>query len=157
MNITFNAGIDYWALEAGTANAVKVKSSSENRSKQSTSGPNCYDDPAVVDSWGETAEPSAVYDGVAALAHTLAAPKVALGALVAAAEEKLTDVSRLPSKYYSFTDHCDVSGTDCLISQTGYTGAYGEAQKAPAPELTLDAEPIVTPPPETQDGENGTL
>lgn len=88
-NQTFNAGIDYWALESGTTNAVKVKSSSENRSKQSTSGPNCYDDPAVVDSWGETAEPSAVYDVVAALAHTLAAPKVTLGALVDAANSQI--------------------------------------------------------------------
>ncbi len=38
---------------------------------------------------------------------------------------KLTDASRLPSKYYSFAEHCDVSGTDCLISQTGYTGEFG--------------------------------
>lgn len=89
MNVTFNSGIDYWALESGTTNAVKVKSSSENRSKQSTSGPNCFDDPAVGDSWGETAEPSAVYDVVAALAHTLAAPKVTLGALVAAADSQI--------------------------------------------------------------------
>lgn len=88
-NATFNSGIDYWALESGTTNAVKVKSSSENRSKQSISGPNCFDDPAVVDSWGETAEPSAVYDVVAALAHTLAAPKVTLGALVAAADSQI--------------------------------------------------------------------
>lgn len=89
MTVTFNSGIDYWALEQGTTNAVKVKSSSENRSKQSTSGPNSFDDPAVGDSWGETAEPSAVYDVVAALTHTLAAPKVTLGALVAAADSQI--------------------------------------------------------------------
>ena len=89
-NQTFNTGIDYWSLESGTSNAVKVKSSRENRSKQSTSSPNSYDDPAVVDSWGETAEPSSDYDVVAALTHTLASPKVTLGALVAAGSSNVS-------------------------------------------------------------------
>ena len=35
-NQTFNAGIDYFALESGTSNALKVTASNENRSKQST-------------------------------------------------------------------------------------------------------------------------
>lgn len=89
-NQTFNAGIDYWALESATTNAVKVKSSRENRSTQSTSGPNCFDDPAVVDSWGETAAPEAEYDVVAALSHTLASPKITLGSLIAAASSQIS-------------------------------------------------------------------
>ena len=43
-NATFNAGIDYFGLETATSNALKVKSSAENRSKQSASGANCYGD-----------------------------------------------------------------------------------------------------------------
>lgn len=60
-NATFNAGIDYFGLETETSNALKVTESNENRSKQSTSGANTYGDAAVVDSWGETAAPSASY------------------------------------------------------------------------------------------------
>lgn len=89
-NQTFNSGIDYWALETATTNAVKVKSSRENRSKQSTNSPNCYDDPAVVDSWGEAAAPSADYDVVAALTHTLASPKITLGSLIAAGSSQIS-------------------------------------------------------------------
>lgn len=63
-NATFNAGIDYFGLEAGSSDKIKVKSSAENRSKQSTSGANSYGDAAVVDSWGDTAAPSAEYDVV---------------------------------------------------------------------------------------------
>lgn len=84
-NATFNAAIDYFAIETGTANAAKVVSSDENRSKQSTSGPNSYDDAAVVDSWGEAAAPSSEYDIVASMAHTAASPKITLGVLIAAA------------------------------------------------------------------------
>lgn len=61
-NATFNAGIDYFGLETASSNKIKVKSSAENRSKQSTSGANNYGDAVVVDSWGETAAPSAEYD-----------------------------------------------------------------------------------------------
>ena len=39
--------------------------------------------------------------------------------------KKLTEAGNLPEKYYWFREHCDVAGTDCLISQTGYTGEYG--------------------------------
>ena len=60
-NPTFNAGIDYFGLVDSSADALKVTSSSENRTKQSASGPNIYGDAAVVDSWGETAAPSAEY------------------------------------------------------------------------------------------------
>jgi len=38
---------------------------------------------------------------------------------------KLMDVSLLPDRYYSFKDHLDVQGIECLISQTGYTGEFG--------------------------------
>lgn len=68
-NPTFNAGIDYFGLGASSSDALKVTSSSENRSKQSTSGPNCYDDAAKVDSWGETAAPSAEYTVVKPLSQ----------------------------------------------------------------------------------------
>ena len=60
-NPTFNAGVDYFSFGGSSADALKVTSSSENRSKQSASGPNLYGDAAVVDSWGETAAPSAEY------------------------------------------------------------------------------------------------
>ena len=63
-NATFNAGIDYFGLEEATSNALKVKSSAENRSKQSASGANSYGDIKVVDSWGETAAPTAEYQVV---------------------------------------------------------------------------------------------
>ncbi len=70
MNPTFNAGIDYFGLETATSGALKVVSSNENRSKQSASGANLYGDAAVVDSWGETAAPSAEYKVVAALTQS---------------------------------------------------------------------------------------
>lgn len=66
-NPTFNAGIDYFGLGASSTDALKVTSSNENRSKQSASGANLYGDAAVVDSWGETAAPSAEYAVVKAL------------------------------------------------------------------------------------------
>lgn len=68
-NPTFNAGIDYFGLETASSNALKVKSSAENRNKSSASGANLYGDVAVVDSYGETAAPSAEYDVVSALTH----------------------------------------------------------------------------------------
>lgn len=61
-NETFNAGIDYFGLESATSNALKVKSSSENRTKQSTQGANTYGDTKAVDSWGDTAAPTAEYE-----------------------------------------------------------------------------------------------
>lgn len=84
-NETFNSGVDHFGLQSGTSNALKVVSSSENISKQSQSGPNNWDDPAVVDSWGETADPSSEYEVVSQLVHALATPKITLGALVSAA------------------------------------------------------------------------
>ena len=63
-NPTFNAGIDYFGLETATSNAVKVTDSAENRSKQSASGANSYGDTVAVDSFGETAAPTANYQVV---------------------------------------------------------------------------------------------
>lgn len=67
-NATFNAGIDYFGLETATTNALKVKSSAENRSKQSSSGANSYGDITVVDTFGDTAAPFSEYKVRAALA-----------------------------------------------------------------------------------------
>jgi len=64
-NATFNQGIDYFGLVAQSNPKLKVKSSAENRSKQSASGANSYGDIKVVDSYGETSEPSAEYDVIA--------------------------------------------------------------------------------------------
>ena len=67
MSSQFNAAVDYFGLEAATTiqssglTGLKVVSSSENRTKQATSGPNSYGDAAVVDAYGETAAPSAEY------------------------------------------------------------------------------------------------
>ena len=36
-----------------------------------------------------------------------------------------TITNRLPQKYYSFIDHVDLGGIDCLLSRTGYTGEDG--------------------------------
>ena len=89
-NPTFNAGIDYFGLVSGTSNALKVTGSNENRSIQSTNGPNLYGDAAVVDSWGETAAPSSDYQIVADLANTLASPKFTLGSIIAAGSSNIS-------------------------------------------------------------------
>ena len=68
-NPTYNKAIDYFGLEDASSDALKLKSSAENRSIQTASGANTYGDAAVVDSYGETAAPSAEYDVVDALAH----------------------------------------------------------------------------------------
>ena len=69
MNATYNAAIYYFGLGAATSNAMKLKSSAENRSIQSTSGAITYGDAAVVDTYGETCAPSAEYDVVDEVAH----------------------------------------------------------------------------------------
>ncbi|TAH68883.1 MAG: glycine cleavage system aminomethyltransferase GcvT [Anaerolineaceae bacterium] len=38
---------------------------------------------------------------------------------------KLTDSDLLPVKYYTFKDNIDLSGINCMISKTGYTGEAG--------------------------------
>ncbi|NLP33918.1 MAG: glycine cleavage system aminomethyltransferase GcvT [Clostridiales bacterium] len=39
--------------------------------------------------------------------------------------KKLADSSKLPVKYYTFTDNVSVAGVNCLVSRTGYTGEDG--------------------------------
>lgn len=90
-----NAGIDYFSLMSVTSNALKVTSSNENRSIQTASGSNTEGDVAVVDSYGETAAPSAEYDVVGAIAHDPLASSdpttiFTLGALIAAADSNLS-------------------------------------------------------------------
>lgn len=39
--------------------------------------------------------------------------------------KKIADEAALPTKYYTFVEHCKVAGKDCLVSRTGYTGEFG--------------------------------
>ena len=92
---SFNQGIDYFALETATSNALKVKSSAENQSGQTATGPNTEGDVAAVDAYGETAAPSAEYDVVGAIAHNPTADSnpttiFTLGTLVTAANSHLS-------------------------------------------------------------------
>lgn len=92
---SYNQGIDYFALEAATSNALKVKGSNENQSIQSTSGANTEGDPAAVDTYGETAAPSADYDVVAAISHDPIADSdptnlFTLGTLISATDSRLS-------------------------------------------------------------------
>lgn len=50
---------------------------------------------------------------------------------------KLTEASNIPEKYYTFIDHVQVAGVECLVSQTGYTGEDGY-------ELYCDPKDAVT-------------
>lgn len=38
---------------------------------------------------------------------------------------KVADAAVLPAGYYTFVEHVDVAGVDCLVSRTGYTGEDG--------------------------------
>lgn len=64
MSVTYNKGIDYFGLETTTSDALKVTSSSENRSMQTSTGPNTYGDIVAVDAYGDTAAPTAEYQVV---------------------------------------------------------------------------------------------
>lgn len=61
MSQTYNQAIDYFGLETTLSNSVKVTSSSENRSMQTSTGPNTYGDIVAVDAYGDTAAPQAEY------------------------------------------------------------------------------------------------
>ena len=146
-NQTFNAGIDYFALESGTSNALKVTASNENRSKQSTSGANTYGDAAAVDSWGETAAPSSDYLVVAAVAHTLASPKITLGNLVAAGSSNIK---------IDGTDAPVVVGSLSINTQTGSAptvSVSGQAVQTGATALRTYVPPAfsLSPRPRAQD------
>lgn len=137
-NQTFNAGIDYFALESGTSDALKVTSSNENRSKQSTSGANTYGDAAAVDSWGETAAPSSDYLVVAAVQHTLASPKITLGNLVAAGSSNIK---------IGGTDAPVVVGSLSINTQTGSAptvSVSGQAVQSGATALRSYCVPAFT-------------
>ena len=139
-NPTFNAAIDYFGLMSGTSNAVKVTGSKENRSIQSTSGPNLYGDAAVVDSWGETAAPSSDYQIVADLANTLAAPKFTLGTLIAAGSSSISiGGSAVPVALGSVTIGTQMGQAPTLSAsgQALHTGAAAlRCYKLPAFTLT---------------------
>lgn len=38
---------------------------------------------------------------------------------------RVMEEADIPEKYYTFYDHVTVSGCECLVSQTGYTGEHG--------------------------------
>lgn len=59
---TLNAHIDYFGLVASSNGALKIVESAENKAKTSVAGANLYGDITVVDSFGETAAPSASYE-----------------------------------------------------------------------------------------------
>lgn len=138
-NPTFNAGIDYFGLEAATSDAVKVTSSVENRSKQSASGANCYDDAAVVDSWGESAAPSSEYLVVSALSHTTTSPKVTLGVLVASSNISIgTSDSEVPVVIGGLSIQTQVGSSPKMVvnGQAVHAGAL-ELRNYRVPAFTL--------------------
>lgn len=59
---TLNAHVDYFGLVKSSNGALKIVDSAENRAKTSVSGANLYGDITVVDSFGETAAPTANYE-----------------------------------------------------------------------------------------------
>lgn len=83
MSATFNAAKDYFKLVPDSSPKLKVKSSSENRTKQTATGPNTPGDTVVVDGYSETAAPSAEYEVIADMA---AADLPVLGKVIAAAD-----------------------------------------------------------------------
>lgn len=87
MSTTFNKAVDYFKLVADSSPKLKIKSSNENRSKQTASGQNTHGDTVVVDGYGETAAPSAEYEVIADMA---AADLPILGSVVAAANSGIS-------------------------------------------------------------------
>lgn len=83
MSITFNKAKDYFRLVAPSSPKLQIKSSNENRSMQTASGPNTHGDAVVVDGYGETAAPSAEYE---VIDDMTAADLPILGAVTAAAD-----------------------------------------------------------------------
>lgn len=87
MSKTFNKASDYFKLVAPQSPKLKIKSSNENRSMQTASGPNSHGDTVVVDGYGETAAPSAEYE---VIADMTAADLPILGTVTAAADSGIT-------------------------------------------------------------------
>jgi len=121
MSTTFNKAIDYFKLVASSSPKLKIKSSSENRSKETASGQNTHGDTVVVDSYGETAAPSAEYEVIADMA---AADLPVLGKVVAA----------------------DSTNPDIKIGGTGRPVALGSitisTQTGSAPTITASGQAI---------------
>lgn len=59
---TMNAHVDYFGLVESSGGALKITDSAENKSNTSVSGANLYGDITVVDTFGETAAPTANYE-----------------------------------------------------------------------------------------------
>ena len=59
---TLNAHVDYFGLVQSSGGALKITDSAENKSNTSVSGANLYGDITVVDTFGETAAPTANYE-----------------------------------------------------------------------------------------------
>lgn len=116
---TFNQAKDYYELVAAQSPKLKVKSSNENRSMQTASGPNTPGDTVVVDGYGETAAPSSEYE---VIADMTAADLPVLGKVTAAAN---SDIS------IGGTAHPVVLGTLSISTQTGS-----------APTLTANGQAI---------------
>jgi hypothetical protein len=59
---TLNAHVDYFGLVESSGGALKITDSAENKTNTSVSGANLYGDITVVDTFGETAAPTANYE-----------------------------------------------------------------------------------------------
>lgn len=56
---------------------------------------------------------------------------------------KLVESGELPEKYYSFTEHVVLSGIECIVSRTGYTGEFGYELFCPADKASVLWEAIL--------------
>lgn len=56
---------------------------------------------------------------------------------------KLVESGELPEKYYSFTEHVVLSGIECIVSRTGYTGEFGYEIFCPADKASVLWEAIL--------------
>lgn len=116
---TFNQAKDYFGLVAAQSPKLKVKSSNENPSMQTASGPNTPGDTVVVDGYGETAAPSSEYE---VIADMTAADLPVLGNVISAANSNIS---------IGDTAHPVVLGTLSISTQTGS-----------APTLTANGQAI---------------
>lgn len=55
----------------------------------------------------------------------------------------LVESGELPEKYYSFTEHVVLSGIECIVSRTGYTGEFGYEIFCPADKASVLWEAIL--------------
>lgn len=140
MAAVFNAGVDYFGLMSATSDALKIKSSEENKSLQTASGQNTEGDVAVVDSYGATAAPSAEYDVVAAISHNPTADSdpttiFTLGSLIAAATAGTDNPLVLGS--LTITTQTGSAPTVSASGQTVQSGASAALRTYVLPTITL--------------------